>query len=160
MPDDFVADSKIQQIAEAYALDAIDLATKASAGRLDWSDASIAHVETILSKLHSQAAKAKPAPEQVFQFAKAFGSYIGETFRRNHGASWGMVTLQGQSFPGLKTDGPAGLFWPWGRVQNRLINGAEDNVWHYYQALLEKSGLPVPNTPAPSKESWWRRFGR
>jgi len=157
--ENFAADPKIQQIAEAYALDAVDFAAKISVGKLDWSDSSVAHVETILSSLHSQAATAKPTPEQVFQFAKAFGSYIGETFRRNHGATWGMVTLQGQSFPGLKADGAAGLFWPWGRAQNRLTNGSEDNVWHYYQALIQRSGLPVPSEPTQAKKPWWRRSG-
>lgn len=158
MSENFVADPKIQRIAEAYALDAVDFAEKTSVGKLDWSDASIVHVETILSSLHTQAATAKPTPEQVFQFAKVFGSYVGETFRRNHGASWGMVMLQGQSFPGLKADGAAGLFWPWGRAQNRLTNGPEDNVWHYCQALLQRSGLPTPNPASPKKAPWWR-FG-
>ena len=25
-------------------------------------------------------------------------------------------------------------FWPWGRVYQRLVEGPENNVWHYYQA--------------------------
>jgi hypothetical protein len=67
--------------------------------------------------------------EQVLQFAKLFGSYIGEVFRRNHGGRWGIVTLEGASFPGFEAAADAGRFWPWGRVQNRLRNGAQDNVW-------------------------------
>lgn len=144
-------------MAEAYALDAVNFASKTSVGKLDWSDSSVAHVETILGSLHAQAATAKPTPEQVFQFAKAFGSYVGEVFRRNHGATWGMVTLQGQSFPGLKADGTAGLFWPWGRAQNRLSNGPEDNIWHYYQELLRRSGASAPEPPTAQKKSWWQR---
>ena len=43
----------------------------------------------------------------------------------------------GQEFPGLKADKGDTLFWPWGKVHNRLVNGPEDNnVWHYYQVLL------------------------
>ena len=36
-------------------------------------------------------------------FAKGFGSYVGEVFRRNHGGEWGMVTLGDHRFPGLRT---------------------------------------------------------
>jgi hypothetical protein len=36
------------------------------------------------------------------QFAKMFGCYIGEVYRENHGATWGLVEMDGQRFPGLK----------------------------------------------------------
>ncbi len=91
--------------------------------------------------------------------AKVLGSYVGEVFRRNHGATWGMVDLEGQSFPGLKASGQAGLFWPWGRVQNRIRNGPQDNVWQYYRHLVEKSGASPPSPPAGhEKTNWWRRL--
>ncbi len=50
-----------------------------------------------------------------------------------------MIELQGSTFPGLKADGEAGLFWPWGKVQNRIITGPEDNVWDYYQVLVTRN---------------------
>jgi hypothetical protein len=158
MTNEFVEDSKIQQIAEAYALDTVDFAAKNFQISLDWSDSSVAYVEKILGIFHDQAATAKPSEDQVFQFAKLFGSYVGEVFRRNHGAAWGMVSLQGQTFQGLKADGSAGLFWPWGRAQQRLIGGAENNIWDYYQVLLERNGSNVTNPPQPSsprsQQSW------
>ena len=71
------------------------------------------------------------------QFAKMFGSYVGEVYRKNHGATWGMVEMSGQSFPGLKAELDGTLFWPWGRARNRLTDGAENNVWHYYSELIK-----------------------
>ena len=47
------------------------------------------------------------------------------------------LTLAGHTLPGLMSTRTCTLFWPWGRVQNRLVDGDENNVLHYYQALLE-----------------------
>src|SRR5215470_36272 len=131
----FEAESQIQQIAEAYSLDMIDYAKQIGV-ELDWSDESIQNVEDIAEALHAAYRKDHPTPEQIEPLYKMIGSYIGEVFRRNHGAEWGWVTLQGSRFPGM--EGKAdNLFWPWGRARNRIIKGSEDNLWHYYQYLLE-----------------------
>ena len=120
----FTPDPKIQEIAEAYALDARDFAKKAFHITLDWSDASVEKVEVILADLYRQKQVMKPPPteEQVVNFAKMLGSYIGEVFRRNHGAEWGMVTLGGGSIPGLRATGTENLFWPNMRLRQHLRN--------------------------------------
>lgn len=135
----FVADPNVQKVAEAYALDAVDLAKNQFGIRLDWSDASIHHVEKALGQMRASyvATTPKPTPEQVMSFAKCFGSYVGEVYRRNHGAEWGMVSLNGQTFPGLRTESGVN-FWPWGRVANRITDGDENNVRDYYRALVQK----------------------
>ncbi len=135
----FTADDKIQKVAAAYALDACDFLCKHFQINLDWSDASIQHIESVMDKFHRDAAKAKPSPEKIMQFATLFGSYIGEVYRKNHGATWGMIEMNGQSFPGLMAQSSGTTFWPWGRAHNRLVNGSQDNVWHYYQALVTPS---------------------
>ena len=150
----FVQDDRIRQIAEAYALDAVDFARSHFQATLDWSDDSIQLLEAIMHSFHEQLPEAKPSEEQILQFAKMFGSYIGEVYRRNHGASWGMVTLEGESFPGMEAEGTAKRFWPWGRAQERLSKGPENNVWHYYCVLAE--GAPKKQ-PAP-KPTWWQRL--
>lgn len=133
----FSPDPNVQKMAEAYAQDAVDFAGKRLGVKLDWSDASIANVEIAFSKMSASymATNPKPTNEQVMSFAKAFGSYVGEVYRRNHGATWGMVTLGGQKYPGLRTT--SGIdFWPWARAFNRITKGSEDNVSDYYAALL------------------------
>jgi hypothetical protein len=134
----FTADDRIQKIAEAYALDACDFLRDHFRITLDWSDASILHIESTLDTFHHQAQSARPTPERVMGFAKMFGSYIGEVYRKNHGTTWGLVEMNGQQFPGLKADKSGALFWPWGRARNRLADGAENNVWHYYSELIKE----------------------
>jgi hypothetical protein len=135
----FVVDPNIQKIAEAYALDAVDLAKIQFNIKLDWSDGSIENVEKALVKMHASYAATTPRPtqEQVMSFAKAFGSYVGEVYRRNHGGKWGIISLNEQKFPGLRTNAGAN-FWPWARVANRITDGDENNVFDYYQVLLQK----------------------
>ena len=141
MSESFSSNADVQKIAELYALDAIDFARANFKLELDWTDGSVAHIESMLAVFHEQKAAVQPTDEQVLLFSKMFGSYVGEVFRRNHGARWGMVSLHGNTFPGLAADGEAGLFWPWGRAQNRINNGPEDNVWHYYQLLVRRNAV-------------------
>lgn len=97
----FVVDKNIQKIAEAYAADAVDFARTHFAIELDGSDQSIEKIEAILDEMHKQSLQAKPSDEKIYQFAKCFGGYIGEVYRHNHGATWGIVTLDDNSFPGM-----------------------------------------------------------
>jgi len=154
----FEPDERIQQVATAYAEDAIEFARDLFGLTLDWSDESVQHVETILADLHSQIPVAKPSEDKVFGFAKALGSYIGEVFRKNHGTVWGNVTLGDETFPGLRADRTGCEFWPWGRAYNRLKHGPEDNIWHYYCILRAQDGNGPPleevDSSSPPKKSW------
>jgi hypothetical protein len=136
MTSNFNEDEKIGHIAEACAQGAVDLAREHYKISLDWSDASVENVEKILDALYQRRVQDKPTDEQVWNMSKMFGSYIGEVFRKNHGASWGMVTLGSQTFPGLQAKDRQ-LFWPWAKVQKRLTNGSEDNVWFYYNLIAK-----------------------
>jgi hypothetical protein len=155
----FAPKRKIQWTAKAYSLDCIDFARKQFKLTLDWSDASVQHIETMLDQFHSEFDSAQPSEDQILQFAKLFGSYVGEVFRRNHGATWGIMTLDGNSFPGLKAARDGAEFWPFGRVRNRLVNGPEDNVWHYYRVLVAEHGSdgesrPYEPSPVPKGSLW------
>lgn len=133
----FEADPKVQQVAEAYSLDMQDFAKIHFGVVLDGSDASIEQVETMGAKMHESYVKDRPTDDQAMSLAKLFGSYVGEVFRRRHGGTWGWINLNGQRFQGVRTKGGVN-FWPWGRAFNRITEGAENNIWHYYQALLEQ----------------------
>lgn len=164
MNESFQPDPKMQQIADAYALDAIDFCKNNFQLQLDWSDESVGKLELVLETFHSQLSQANPTEEQVMRFAKMFGSYLGETYRKNYDAIWGMVTLQDQTFPGMENR--AGTrFWPWGRVRNRLVEGKENNVWHYYKDLIPDSGKSIDlgkddlkDAKNDRKKSWVKRI--
>lgn len=135
----FSPDANVQKVAEAYAQDCVDLSKKQFNMTLDGSDASIAKVEEALSLMHESFLKMNPRPTdaQVMSFAKAFGSYIGEVYRKNHGGTWGIVNMDGERFPGIQTKSGVN-FWPWARARNRIMEGPANNVADYYRALLEK----------------------
>ena len=130
----FRNDPSVIKIAEAYSLDAVDIAERNFGISLDSTESSIEAVERLLAKLHDQMGSAKPDEKVVWSFAKAFGSYIGEVYRKYHGGAWGIVELGGEEFPGIQSANGV-RFWPWSRVYKRLVDGAENNVWHYYQSM-------------------------
>jgi hypothetical protein len=112
----------------AYAQDAVDHA-KASAGvTLDYSPDSVRHVEDVLEKAY----------EDVATLCKMYGGYIGEVVRRAGGGEWVIDTqiAPGQEVLSLRK-GDAAVFPP-AKVHKRLTNGAEDNVWFYFQVLMDK----------------------
>lgn len=135
----FEADPKVLQVAEAYALDMVDIANNNFGVALDWSDNSIKQIEQIAALLHENYVKNKPPENTLNIFVKAIGSYVGEVYRRNHGAEWGWVTMNDQRIVGLKAK-TGTTFWPWGKARKRITGGPEDNIWHYYQVLSEPKG--------------------
>ena len=132
----FRASPDLAAEAATFARGAVDTARNTYAVDLDWSDGSIARVESILDRIHREHARTKPSVDEFDRIRRSFGSYIGEVFRRNHGATWGMIET-GQDVPAPGLQSRAGQrFWPWGRVERRLLNGAEDDVADYYSALV------------------------
>ena len=138
MNETFRADDNIAQIAEAYCLDCIDIARSNFDTELDRSEASVALVEEMLGQLHAQLPAARPTPEQIGAFAKMFGSYVGEVFRLTHGATWGIVRVGEEEMAGMQAQHGGWCFWPWGRAHKRITEGPENNMWHYYQSLVER----------------------
>jgi hypothetical protein len=132
----FVSDPKIQQLAEAYAQDAVDVAARSFGVILDRADASIELLEGVLGNLHAGGPAVRPTEQHVSYFSKIFGSYLGEVFRWNHGATWGIVTLNRAECPGLRTDHGI-MFWPWDRARRRIVGGPEHDIWRYYLSLVE-----------------------
>jgi hypothetical protein len=131
----FQADARIQRVAEAYSRDLVTFARRQFFLDLDWTDHSIQELEIVGIALHDSYEAARPTNEQIEPYYRMVGSYIGEVYRRNHGAEWGWVTREGYRFPGMHRT-PGTLFWPWARAHNRIVYGADDNLWHYYQYLL------------------------
>jgi hypothetical protein len=137
MPDFTIAD-----VMKAYAEDAVDLARERFQTELDFSEASLEQVESVLATLHNALPKGPfekspergPSQEQIWQMSKVWGGYIGEVIRRRWGGKWIEKTT---AHPGtvitlrvLGTD-----IFPLAKVYRRLINGPEDNVHHYYQVI-------------------------
>ena len=73
------------------------------------------------------------------KYSTVFGSYLGEAIRLTYGAEWGMVTMDGNRYPGMQFNN-GWIIWPMSKSQKRIANGPEDNVWSYFQALKGKAG--------------------
>jgi hypothetical protein len=137
MADSFSPDPRVAKVAEAYAKDAVDLAAGSFGTKLDWTDASVARVEAILAQLRASMPTPKPPDDVIWNFAKGFGSYVGEVMRKNHGGEWGTISEGANSFPGIRLKkGNDTLVWPWGRVHKRIVEGDENNVWDYYKTII------------------------
>jgi hypothetical protein len=171
---DFTVDHNLAKVTEANSADCVDFLARHLSKHLDYSAASVVVVEQCLGVFHDQKA-AGPGEEQIQQFAKMFGSYLGETYRRLHGGQWG---VDGARQPAFRTVG-GGICWPWTRAYKRIMNGPEDDVVHWFHYLVENGGESPPQTtpvppplpgrrPAappppkisPSKHIFHRLFGR
>ena len=53
-----------------------------------------------------------------------------------HRASWGIATEEGQDGTVVCVTHPKITFWPWVRAMKRITEGGENNVWHYYLAMV------------------------
>lgn len=133
---EFAEDAKVQEVAEKAALEAIAFARKNFSVELDYSDGSIAHIESIMENFdRSTMGRGLPRPEVLAQLSKMFGSYVGEVYRKNHGGAWGMITNDGGSMPGVQGENGI-LFWPWARVEKRMRQGSDESILDYYLYLL------------------------
>lgn len=65
-----------------------------------------------------------------------YGGYLGEVIRRARGGEWVIDTevAPGQQVLSLRK-GDNRMF-PANKVQKRLLNGSEDNVWFYFQVAM------------------------
>jgi hypothetical protein len=160
MAKDFKAKRRIASRARAYALHAIWIARDTYDIRLDWSDDSVEKVETILGDLHDDLLDWFPTDEELLETAAMFGSYVGEVYRKNHGATWGIVTLDGESIPGMRTDRSETNFWPWDRARRRIVNGPEDNIWHYYRVLVDEYTAPQDDSEETTESKSTDKSGR
>jgi hypothetical protein len=99
---------------------------------LDYSLASVQVIEEELNRIARDVNPANPQPG-TFGLATAYGAYIGEVLRRQHGGSWAVDHEMGTRTYPLTTRTNETLF-PVIWCYKRLTIGSEENVYH--KALL------------------------
>ena len=89
----FVADKKVARTARDLAKRMVYLGYDQFDMRLDYSDASIKDLDQAAVQFHhdlqSPLIASDKRDSQVDAIASLLGSYLGETYVRNHGAEWG-----------------------------------------------------------------------
>jgi hypothetical protein len=133
----------VSDMMAGYAQDAVDHA-RAQGVTLDFSHESVRAVEALLATMHdarprgllSRLLSRGPTQKVLLTLAKMYGGYVGEVLRRSSGGEWYLdqEVVPGQSTIGLRS-GEQRL-WPPSKAGQRIMNGPEDNVWHYFQVVV------------------------
>ena len=113
---------------------------------LDYSEASVEHVEAILDSLHHQN---RPGPlgwlsrrggarldeRKLYGVALMYGAYLGEVMRRHWGGTWVEDLPEDQPWYTIQF-GTTSLF-PINKAHKRLVNGEEDHVGVFFSRARE-----------------------
>lgn len=145
--DDFRLDPELQMVATRFADLCVNFIQQKFGKTADYSESFVLEIENILQLLHLSIPMSRPSEEDIQQFCSMFGSYLGETYRRNRGGEWG---VSHGNIPTLSFGGGFKSF-PWARVYKRIVNGKEDNVHDWYLAMIEYAGhgKPASNPDSP-----------
>jgi hypothetical protein len=144
--DDFRPDPQLQRIAIQNADLCVKFIQTKFGKDADYSEVFLPHIEHILQLLHLSISAEKPSESDIEHFSAMMGSYLGETFRRNHGGEWGVS--EGNT-PTLSFGSDYKSF-PWIRVYKRLINGEEDNVYDWYHGMIQYTLSGSSSSPSQS----------
>lgn len=127
---------------EAYAEEAVQMAASDYRQKLDYSEASIERLETVLSALTPAAAA------DLEWLTMLWGSYFGEVLRRRYEAAWVMTeypvretTDAPLSVPAIEVSGSK--LYPLMKVHRRLTIGAAEGLPGFY--VLVKQRLAAPS---------------
>jgi hypothetical protein len=106
---------------------------------LDYSYDSVERVEDILGQIR----ESKPTDAEERRHAVRFGAYVGEVMRAQTGGTWEVIVMKPDK-PGLTGEHlvikhpDGGITFTVDKAYKRLTNGEQDNVWFFYQVIVDK----------------------
>jgi hypothetical protein len=105
---------------------------------LDYTPDSVEQLETILTVMHERRAKGEMTDARMAREAMTWGAYIGEVTQRYEGGHWThREQVDGRYvYPSFGND--RHTMYPVDWCGKRILNGAEDNVWHKFQQFVLK----------------------
>lgn len=138
-------EATVAKMMAAYALDAADHAAQLGQ-ELDFSEASLHDVEAVLGRLHGDLPrgigkmfKRGPDPAKIESIAKMYGGYIGEVMRFEWGEGEWIVPEDGPFARALcLAYGTDSVVSPPAKAFKRIVDGPQDNIWHYYQVFSQQ----------------------
>lgn len=127
----------------AYAADAVEYAGKLKKD-FDYSEESVQILEDICALLHKKKTlnfwqrlvEKPPSEKNIIEMSSRLGAYLGEVIRKKMGGEWKVEDPTGEGNTMVLQIGEMKIF-PVARVYYRLKNGAENNVWHYFQNITK-----------------------
>jgi len=131
------------------AQEAVTIARDRYGVTLDFSEASVKQLETLLAGMHGGLPKlgdpARPSDQWITSIAVTLGAYLGEILRRNLGGTWlkQNPTAPG-SLPVLNVHG--NILTPCRKVLKRILEGSGENVAYFYQVACQIIREQKPQT--------------
>ena len=120
---------------ESDAKEAMKLTRKFFVVELDFSDDSIRQLEEQFDAI-DYALSGGMSDENIQLLKRVWGSYLGETIRRQYGGQWDLVSNdEGEEVPALTRQGKS--LFPHQQVSQRLTEGDQHSIWEYYQELCK-----------------------
>jgi len=118
---------------EADAEEAMKLTRKFFVIELNFSDDSIRQLEEQFDAI-DYAISGGMSDENIQLLKRVWGSYLGETIRRQYGGQWNLISNdKGEEVPALTYQGKS--LFPHQQVMRRLTEGDQHSIWEYYQNL-------------------------
>lgn len=137
----------IPENAPAFAASIVESAKRVSGVSLDYSEASLPRLETIIDSFRCDGVTADQIVDTLF----CMGCYVGEVFVRQGTGVWKKTEetrMKGfASAPMVIQTGPESCCNPIDKVFKRMENGQEDSLPYFYSGFA-KSSL--------RKKPWWR----
>jgi hypothetical protein len=132
----------IGEMMENCAAEAVQVAHDDFGFHLDYSEASLASLETILSGLSGGLQTGDK--DAVEQQVKRWGGYFGEVVRRRWQGSWDLVQYPGgaAAVPTLLVAGSQ--VYPLMKIYRRLTMGDAENVCNFYEKIRQKLSVVHP----------------
>jgi hypothetical protein len=141
-----VSEPTVDDMMEAYSLDAVDFAREHFSIELDYSVESINKLEEILQRFHEdvprgfrKALRRGPSEDDKATFAKMWGGYLGEVIRRRWGGSW-TIAQEGPMAGSIVLTVQEIAMSPPARAYRRMMDGPEENVHVYVKHLEQELG--------------------
>lgn len=132
----------IGEMMENCAAEAVQVAHDDFGFQLDYSESSLASLETILSGLSGELQTGDK--DAVEQQVKRWGGYFGEVVRRRWQGSWDLVQYPGgaAAVPTLLVTGSQ--VYPLMKIYRRLTMGDAENVYNFYEKIRQKLSAVYP----------------
>lgn len=114
---------------------------------LDYSEASIAPLETLLGALYRDIhhppvrdleQPAAPSAEQIDDLCRLWGSYLGEVVRHRWGGEWALEQYPGGGFATLVLNVGGNKLFPSLKIYRRLTDGEGDSIATFYSQVRAK----------------------
>ena len=127
----------LDEMMEAYAAVAVEIAGELYRQRLDYTSDSLVAFEAVLAELHEKQ-------ELDYDYeVKLWGGYLGEVLRRRYNGRWEMTPYPGgaAAVPAVEIRGSR--LFPMMKVYRRVTMGDTESIAAFFNMVTERLGRPA-----------------